>query len=124
MKFLGDMNLSPRWVAELSGAGWPAEHWSELGKANASDLEILSYAAANDYVVLTHDLDFGTILAITHGKKPTVVQIRSMDISPDVVAAQTIAALRHAEIELAAGALLTIEPDRARLRILPLRIDE
>jgi predicted nuclease of predicted toxin-antitoxin system len=74
--------------------------------------------------VITHDLDFGTILAVTHGKKPSVVQIRSMDISPDVVAAQTIAALHHAEVDLAAGALLTIEPDRARLRILPLRSDE
>jgi predicted nuclease of predicted toxin-antitoxin system len=45
MKFLADMNLSPRWVAALTGAGWHAEHWSELGKADANDLEILSYAA-------------------------------------------------------------------------------
>lgn len=85
---------------------------------------ILSYAAATGYVVITHDLDFGTILAITHGKRPSVVQIRSMDVSPDVVAAQTIAALRLAEAELEAGALLTIEADRTRLRILPLRVHE
>jgi predicted nuclease of predicted toxin-antitoxin system len=82
------------------------------------------YAAANDYVVITHDLDFGAILAITHGKKPSVVQIRSVDISPDTVAAQTVAALRLVEAELEAGALLTVEPDRTRLRILPLRVDE
>ncbi len=124
MKFLVDMNLSPRWVAALASAGWHAEHWSELGKADASDQVILSYAAATGYVVITHDLDFGTILAITHGKKPSVVQIRSMDVSPDVVAAQTIAALRLAEAELEAGALLTIEADRTRLRILPLRVHE
>lgn len=124
MKFLVDMNLSPRWVGALASAGWHARHWSEVGKVNASDKEILSYAAANEYVLITHDLDFGTILAITHGKKPSVVQIRSMDVSPDLVTAQTIAALRIAEAELEAGALLTIEPDRARLRILPLRVDE
>jgi predicted nuclease of predicted toxin-antitoxin system len=124
MKFLVDMNLSPRWVDGLAIAGWHALHWSEVGKVNASDQEILSYAAANDYIVITHDLDFGTILAITHGKKPSVVQIRSMDISPDVVAAQMIAALRVAEAELEAGALLTVEPERTRLRILPLRVDE
>ena len=124
MKFLVDMNLSPRWVSTLASAGWHAQHWSEVGKANASDQEIISYAAANNYVVITHDLDFGTILAITHGKKPSVVQIRSMDISPDVVAAQMIAALRVAEAELEAGALLTVEPERTRLRILPLRVDE
>src|SRR5690242_6756494 len=124
MKLLVDMNLSPGWVAWLANAGWQANHWSEVGKVNASDSEILAYAAACDYVVLTHDLDFGAILAITHGEKPSVVQIRSVDISPQTIATQTIAALRHVQAELEAGALLTVEPERTRLRILPLRTDE
>lgn len=124
MKLLVDMNLSPRWVTWLANEGWQAKHWSEVGKANASDFEILTYAAANDYVVLTHDLDFGAILAITHGKKPSVVQIRGLEISPQSVAAQTIAALRHVQADLEAGALLTIEADRTRLRILPLGAKE
>jgi len=124
MKLLVDMNLSPRWVASLVDAGWAAKHWSKIGDADASDSEILGYAAANDYVVLTQDLDFGAILAITHGKKPSVVQIRSMDISPESIAAQTVAALRHVQTELEAGALLTIEADRTRLRLLPLHTEE
>jgi predicted nuclease of predicted toxin-antitoxin system len=124
MKLLVDMNLSPLWVASLVNAGWQAKHWSDVGKANASDAEILAYAAANDYVVLTHDLDFGAILASTHGRKPSVAQIRSVHINPQTIAMQTIAALRHVQAELEAGALLTIEPDRTRLRILPLRADE
>lgn len=124
MKFLLDMNLSPRWVEVLASAGWHAEHWSTLGKPSASDHKILTYAAANDYVVITHDLDFSAILAITHGKKPSVVQIRSMDISSAAVASLTIAALRHVELELTAGALLTIEAGQTRLRILPLVVDE
>jgi uncharacterized protein (DUF433 family) len=33
-------------------------------------------------------------------------------------------ALRHAQTELESGALLTIEPDRARVRILPLHSQE
>jgi hypothetical protein len=74
--------------------------------------------------VITHDLDFDTILALTHRKRPSIVQVRSLDVSPDAVLVQTIAALRHVEVELPVGALLTIEPDRARLRILPLRLDE
>jgi predicted nuclease of predicted toxin-antitoxin system len=124
MKILVDMNLSPRWVASLVEAGWQARHWSEEGYPNASDAEILGYAAANDYVVLTHDLDFGAILAITHGRKPSVVQIRSMDLSAERMAAQTIAALRHLQAELEAGALLTIEAERTRLRVLPLRPED
>ncbi|MDD0928102.1 DUF5615 family PIN-like protein [Xylella fastidiosa subsp. multiplex] len=79
------MNLSPRWVDVLADAGIEAAHWSTLGAYNAQDSEIMAYASANNYMVLTHDLDFGAILAATHGEKPSVVQIRAEDISPDVI---------------------------------------
>ena len=120
MKLLLDMNLSPRWLPLLREAGWECLHWSEVGKSNAPDPEIMSYAATHDMVVVTHDLDFGAILAVTHGKKPSVALIRSYDISPDIVGKQTLAALNVARTELEAGALLTIEPDRTRVRLLPL----
>jgi predicted nuclease of predicted toxin-antitoxin system len=119
MKLLVDMNLSPRWIPFLRDAGWEATHWSTVGKADASDLEIMTFAAANGYVVLTNDLDFAAILAASHHKKPSVAQIRAQDLSPNVIGAQIVAALRHVQTELEAGALLTIESDRTRLRILP-----
>ncbi|HYL65440.1 MAG TPA: hypothetical protein VE077_22705 [Candidatus Methylomirabilis sp.] len=73
---------------------------------------------------LTHDPDFAAIPAVTHGKKPSVVQFRATDISPEALVSQTIHALRHATSDLEAGALLSVEPERTRLRILPLRADE
>jgi hypothetical protein len=39
--------------------------------------------------------------------------------SPEIIGKQTLAALRHMQAALEAGALLTIEADRARLRLLP-----
>ena len=120
MKVLVDMNLSPRWVGLLNGLGMQAAHWSTVGKANAPDTEIMTYAAANDYVVLTHDLDFSAILAATHGEKPSVVQIRAEDVNPDTIGTQVAAALRQMESELREGALLTVDPTRTRLRLLPL----
>lgn len=121
MKLLVDMNLSPRWVDLLTDAGIEAAHWSTLGAKNAPDSEIMAYASANDYVVLTHDLDFGAILAATHGEKPSVVQIRAEDVSKDVIGKQVIAALRQMSSELEEGALLTVDPNRTRLRVLPLQ---
>ena len=53
MKLLVDMNLSPRWVVWLKDAGVDAIHWSLVGKINAPDTEIMTFAMANDYVVLT-----------------------------------------------------------------------
>ncbi|MGC9194417.1 MAG: DUF5615 family PIN-like protein [Syntrophobacteraceae bacterium] len=120
MKLLIDMNLSPLWVSVLLEAGFDAVHWSTLGRSNALDTEIMDFAKANGYVVLTHDLDFGAILAATHGEKPSVVQIRSEDISPDVIGKSVIFALRQMTSELDEGALLTLDPNRPRLRMLPL----
>ena len=66
-------NFSPRWVPFLLDAAHEAVHWSTVGKAEATDSEIMAFAAVNDYVVLTNDLDFAAILASTHHKKPSVV---------------------------------------------------
>ena len=120
MKFLLDMNLAHRGVDWLALAGEEAVHWSSIGRGNAPDSEIMAYAKANDLVVITHDLDFGAILAATHGEKPSVVQIRAEDNSPDTIGVQVLAALRQTATELEAGALVTVEPARSRVRLLPL----
>jgi predicted nuclease of predicted toxin-antitoxin system len=75
-------------------------------------------------VLLTHDLDFGAILANTHREKPSVVQIRSNDIAPGAIAPRIIIALRQMETELGKGALVSIDPQRARVRLLPLQQNE
>ena len=120
MKILVDMNLSPRWILYLADADIEAAHWTALGAHNAPDMEIMDFARANEYVVLTHDLDFGAILAATHRKKPSVVQIRAEDVSPEVIGAKVVAALMQMEAELGEGALLTVDTSRTRLRVLPL----
>ena len=122
MKVLIDMNLSPRLVAFFADAGFAALHWSSVGSADASDLQIMAYAKANDFVVLTHDLDFGSILAATNAEKPSVVQIRSDDLKPETLAGPVIAGIQQCEQALAAGALVTIDPARLRLRVLPLDV--
>ena len=119
MKLLVDMNLSPRWVAWLAREGIEATHWSTVGAATATDEEIMAYAGRNGFVVFTHDLDFGAILAATHGTGPSVVQIRASDVNPDIIGAWVVQALRQMQGELTEGALLTIDPTRARLRLLP-----
>jgi len=119
MKILIDMNLSPRWVKLFDDADVESAHWSTIGATNAPDSEIMDYAKANNYIVLTHDLDFSAILAVTHGEKPSVVQIRAENVSPDVIGWPVIAALRQMATELEEGALITVDPKRTRLRLLP-----
>jgi predicted nuclease of predicted toxin-antitoxin system len=48
------------------------------------------------------------------------VQLRADDVNPDVVGPKVLAAIRQMEAELQAGALLTVDSNRTRLRLLPL----
>ncbi len=91
-----------------------------IGAVNAPDSAIMAYAREHDYVVLTHDLDFGAILAATQGDKPSVVQIRAENISPDVIGARVLAAIIQMADELNSGSLLTVDTQRTRIRVLPL----
>lgn len=123
MKLLVDMNLSPLWIDWLAAAGITAMHWSAVGRIDASDSEIMGYAAENGYIVVTHDLDFGAILVATQGRKPSVVQIRSDILSSLFIGDALVRALQQMANELAEGALLTLDPGRVRLTLLPLPVD-
>jgi len=85
VKLLIDMNLSPDWVRSLGTAGIEAVHWASAGAPDAPDTDLVAYAAAKDYVVLTNDLDFSAILAATNGARPSVVQFRADDLSTDAI---------------------------------------
>ena len=82
MRFLVDMNLSPRWVGFLVAAGHDAVHWVEVGEPNAPDRLILAHAHHNRQVILTQDLDFGTLLAVGGLATPSVIQFRAQAVLP------------------------------------------
>jgi predicted nuclease of predicted toxin-antitoxin system len=120
VKLLVDMNLSVEWVPLLTQAGRPAAHWSTVGDPRAADATIMAWARANGYVVLTHDLDFGTALALTHASGPSVLQVRGQNVLPEHMGPLILAALGQYGSVLAAGALVVVEESRSRVRILPL----
>lgn len=120
MKIIIDMNLSPEWVPALVAFGYEAQHWSFIGNAWAEDSEIMEWARQNGYVVLTHDLDFGALLAASGADRPSVLQIRALDPTPSEIAPIILDALRQFEPELTAGALVSVDERRSRARILPL----
>jgi len=121
MKILLDMNLSPRLAPMLTDAGIETVVWSSLGAANEPDPKIMAYAAAHSYVVLTNDLDFGLLLAATNTAMPSVVQLRLDNLDPDLIAGQLIDVLRRYSAELESGALVTVSPNKTRVRVLPLK---
>jgi predicted nuclease of predicted toxin-antitoxin system len=120
MKLLVDMNLS----AALGCFSCRRRHRSGTlvhdWRSSSARLGNHSLRESKDFLVLTHDLDFSAILAVTHGDKPSVVQIRADNLSLESIGNHVASALRQMVSELESGALLTIDPTRTRLRLLPL----
>ena len=114
------MNLSPLWVEFLARAGFESVHWSSLGEASASDSEIMDYASANGMVIFTHDLDFAALLASRNAQRPSVIQIRTQDVLPAAIGDVVVRALRASQPHLEAGALVSVDPTRNRIRLLPI----
>lgn len=119
MKILVDMNLSPRLCACLQEHGHSCVHWSEVGEPEASDAVVLEWARREGHVVVTHDLDFGAILAATQASAPSVIQLRTQDVLPSAIEAVLAGALHRFERELTAGALIVVDQAKSRVRILP-----
>ena len=120
MKFLVDMPLSPKTVQFLKNMGQEAVRVSELGMAKSKDKEIFDYAEKNDMVILSADLDFGTILANTHSRKPSVIIFRLRNPSPEHVNSLILSNLTIIEKDILKGAIVIIEDSEIRIRELPI----
>jgi predicted nuclease of predicted toxin-antitoxin system len=120
VKILIDMCLSPSWVPVLERHGFSAVHWSAVGDGRAPDAVVLKWAHDNGHLVFTNDMDFGAILAATRATAPSVIQVRTQDVTPEHLTALVVHALRQHEAILQQGALITVDEARLRSRILPL----
>jgi predicted nuclease of predicted toxin-antitoxin system len=120
MKILLDMNISPKWIEPLNAAGFDTIHWSLVGPYDAPDSVLLEWAKQHAYVVFTHDLDFGAILAATGADAPSVVQLRDQDLDPRAAETFVKESLARFRKQLEAGALITLDRRRSRARVLPL----
>lgn len=76
MRFLADMGISPRAVRRLQAAGHDAVHVAELRLHRATDPEIVRLARSENRIVVTHDLDFGTIMAASGESAPSLIIFR------------------------------------------------
>ena len=120
MKLVLDMNLSPSWVALLTAYGFDAVHWTNVGGKTATDETIMSWALEDSRVVVTNDLDFGQILALTHATGPSVVLIRGPKVLPSQIGDVVVECLKTYAHELEQGALIVIDHQRQRVRVLPI----
>lgn len=120
MKFLADMGISPRTIAKLRSKGYDAVHLIEEGLEKLEDQAILTKARDEGRIVLTIDLDFGYLLAVSGAVLPSVVLFRLGNESREVIEAYLDDVLSQCSEALEAGAIVSVRDDGFRVRLLPI----
>jgi predicted nuclease of predicted toxin-antitoxin system len=117
VKFLVDENLSPLVAAGLREAA----HVTDVGMRSAGDSTLIEFAAENGCILVSADTDFGTLLAATAARAPSVVLIRrTVDRRAGRLLALLLENLQQVEAALQEGAVVVLEDARVRVRRLPL----
>jgi predicted nuclease of predicted toxin-antitoxin system len=89
----------------------------------APDSVIVQKAREEGRIVLTCDLDFGEILALSQLALPSIVIFRLSDYRPCFLNPLLAKVLQECAGTLTAGALIVIEDHRYRIRHLPIKLD-
>ena len=120
MKFLADMGISPRVVEELRKNGHDAVHLAEQGLNRMADGDILKKTLQESRILLTHDLDFGELLAANGGNLPSVIVFRLKDMRAPNVGKHLFSIIQQQSEALNRGAVLSVNEQKVRVRTLPL----
>lgn len=120
MRLLIDMNLTPVWVEFFAQHQIEAIHWSSISLITEPDSVIMAYTKTNGYVILTNDLDFGTLLARTQDHGPSVILIRARLLVPRAIGQTILSVLMAHQKAIEVGALVIVDEYRHKLRLLPI----
>ena len=120
MKFLLDVNMPPQLAEALKKLEHQARHAAVEGFPKAKDIEILEIAKLGNETIITHDLDFGQLLAFKGEQFPSVIIFRIHKINAALFEALLIKHWDLIEQPLTTGALVIVEEDKVRIRKLPI----
>lgn len=120
MRFLADMGVSMRVVAWLREQGYDARHLREEGLHRLPNGAIFEKAAQEERVILTFDLDFSEIAALTSVRVTSVISFRLRNTLPVHVIERLEAVLAASTPSIEASAVVSVEDGWHRVRNLPI----
>jgi predicted nuclease of predicted toxin-antitoxin system len=122
MRLLADAHISRRTVQHLQQMGHDVVHVGEQLPARADDRTIVETARETQRAILTQDLDFCAIVALSGQRRPSVISLRLRSSRVEHVNAVLSKVLPAVEADVETGCLLTVDDDAIRRRPLPLTL--
>lgn len=123
MNFLLNMNVHRDMTARLIQRGHACRHAGDIGMSRSTDAEIVAEARNKVEVIITHDLDYGHLLAFSGEKAPSVIILRLRDLRTNEVMSRLDAVWNEIESVLAEGAIVSLSDKSLRIRKLPIESD-
>ena len=120
MRFLADMGISPRVAEVFRGMGHDAIHLHEQGLDRLADEHVLQKALCEDRILLTSDLDFCYLMAISRAALPSVVLFRLPSMRPENVCRDLELIIDGFADELLRGSIIVVSESGIRVRRLPI----
>ncbi|NMF60823.1 DUF5615 family PIN-like protein [Pseudanabaena yagii] len=121
IRLLADVHISPKTVEDLQKQCYEIMRSSDVLPANAPDINILEFARTENWVVLTQDLDFSMLVALSRYSQPSLITLRLSSAKPDIVTQKLLDILPQIEEALQEGSAITIQDESIRIRKLPVR---
>ncbi len=119
MKFLLNENIPPSLQSLLQSIGWESTHVTLVGLKGKSDNKIVEYCLEHEYIIITHDLDYGRIVSLSGNKRPSVLTFRLEKVTVDELFSLIVDNQIKITHYLSIGALVTIDAENLRFRLLP-----
>lgn len=121
LRLIADVHISPLTIAALKLQGYNIVRTTDLLPATAADIEILNLAKVENRIVLTQDLDFSMLIAISNDGQPSLIILRLSSAKSDLVTQKLLSVLPSLEQELMEGTAITIDDHSVRIHKLPIR---
>ncbi len=120
MRLLADLHIAPKTVQFLLELGHDIIRVADVLPPTASDHIILAKAAEQERAILTQDLDFSHLIALSGNAFPSLITLRLSSSRIEYVNAILQRTLQNLEEDVKKGVVITVEDHRIRRRPLPL----
>jgi predicted nuclease of predicted toxin-antitoxin system len=120
MKFLLDMPVSPSLLRVLRIYGHEGVHASQIGKSRAADEELLELARQEDRTIITADLDFPRLLALSFAAGPGIILFRGGNYSDEEMRDLLERVFKEVPRENLKNSICVVDRQRIRLTKLPI----